>query len=191
MPQPTRDLFDDVPRTSGRVGAHRAEAPGMNGWIVLLWSFVAALVLIVIGIFVALVMMGRITLFPAAEETIAPSPEPTGVVDTTYSVFILNATAEEGLDVQMRDQLINAQWPADGISYSPAGQQDFAETTVYYVSEADELAADGLADLIGGAHVEQSDFYAGLGDPEQKQLVIVIGLDRSSAQPAPEETPAE
>lgn len=163
----------------------------MNGWIVLLWSFVTALVLIVVGIFVALLMMGRITLFPAAEETIAPTPEPTGVVDTTYSVLVLNATPEEGLDAQLRETLINAQWPADLISYGAAGQQDFAETTVYYVSEADELAAIGLADLVGGAHVEQSDFYADPNNPEQKQLVVVIGLDRSSVEPESAETPAE
>ena len=163
----------------------------MNGWVVLLWSFVAALVLIVAGIFVALVMMGRITLFPAAEEEIVPTPEPTGVVDTSYSVLVLNATTTEGLDAQMRETLINAQWPDDLISYSDAGSQDFAETTVYYVAEADELAAIGLADLIGGASVEQSDFYADPGDPEQKQLVIVIGADRVDAEPAPEETPAE
>ena len=126
-----------------------------------------------------------------AEETIVPKPEATGVVDTTYSVMILNATPEQGLDDQVRETLINAQWPDDLISYAPAGQQDFAETTVYYVSEADELAAIGLADLIGGANIEQSDFYANASDPEQKQLVIVIGLDRSSAQPEPTETPAE
>ncbi len=163
----------------------------MNGWVVLLWSFVAALVLIVIGIFVSLVMMERIVLFPSGEETVQPTPEPTGVVDTSYSVLILNATSEEGLDSQLRETLINAQWPDDQISYGDAGQQDFAETTVYYVSEADELAAVGLADLIGGAHVEQDDFYADPNDPEQKQLVVVIGLDRSDAASEPEETPAE
>ncbi|GAA1546782.1 hypothetical protein HD600_000492 [Microbacterium ginsengiterrae] len=191
MPQPVRDRFDDVPRTSGRVGAHRAEAPGMNGWIVLLWSFVAALVLIVAGIFVALLMMGRITLFPAAEDAVVPTPEPTGVVDTTYSVLILNATPEEGLDVQLRESLINAQWPDDLITYGAAGQQDFPDTTVYYVSEADELAAIGLAGLIGGAQVEQSDFYADPNNPDQRQLVVVIGLDRSTTAPDAEETPAE
>jgi hypothetical protein len=163
----------------------------MNGWLVLLWAFVSALVLIVAGIFVALLMMGRITLFPASEATVEPTPEATGVVDMSYSVWILNATPEEGLDVQMRETLINAQWPNALISYGAASQQDFAETTVYYDAADAELAAIGLADLIGGAHVEQSDVYADPSNPEQKQLVIVIGLDRSSIQPEPAETPAE
>ncbi|WP_228479908.1 LytR C-terminal domain-containing protein [Microbacterium abyssi] len=184
MPQPVRDRFDDIRHTSGRVGAHRAEQPGMNGWVVLLWSFVAALVLIVVGIFVALVMMGRITLFPAAEEVITPAPVQTGVVDTSYSVLVLNATPEEGLDVQLRDTLINAQWPAELINYGDAGSQNFADTTVYYVSDADQDAALGLANLIGGAQVEQSDFYADPNAPEQKQLVVIIGLDRVTAAPA-------
>lgn len=163
----------------------------MNGLIVLLWSVVAALVLIVAGIFVALVMMGRITLFPVAEDSVAPLPEETGVVDTTYSILILNATAEEGLEEQVRETLINEQWPDELISYGPAGQQDFAETTVYYVGDDEREAALGLADLIGGALVDQSDIYADPDDPEQKQLVVVIGLDRSSAQPESTQTPAE
>ncbi|MGM7699667.1 LytR C-terminal domain-containing protein [Microbacterium sp. A84] len=191
MPQLVKDRFDDVPRSSGRVGAHRAEAPGMNGWVVLLWSFVAALVIIVVGIFVALMLMGRITLFPGANSTGAPAPEVAGVVDTSYSVLVLNATPESGLDVQLRDTLLNNGWPADSVSYGEAGQQDFAETTVYYVAEADQLAAIGLADVIGGAQVSESDFYADPNDPEQKQLVVVIGLDRSSVEPESVETPAE
>ena len=51
----------------------------MNGWVVLLWSFVAALVLIIAGIFGSLVVMGRITLFPGVGPTSAPTPEETGV----------------------------------------------------------------------------------------------------------------
>lgn len=163
----------------------------MNGWIVLLWSFVAALILIVVGIFVALVLMGRIELFPAAEPTIAPTPEVTGVVDTSYSVRVMNTTAEENLAVQMRDAIINSGWPAESVIYGDADSQDFADTTVYYVAEADELAAIGLADVIGGAEVVQDDFYADPNDPEQKLLVAVIGADRSTVAPDPAETPAE
>lgn len=191
MPQPIKDRFDDVSRSSGRVGAHRAEAPGMNGWVVLLWSLVAALVIIIVGIFVSLMLMGRISLFPDADPSGPSAPEAQGVVDTTYSVLVLNATPEEDLEVQLRDTLMNNGWLGDSVSYGPAGKQDFAETTVYYVDAADELAAIGLADVIGGAHVEQSDFYADPNDPEQKQLVVVIGLDRSSAAPEPAQTPAE
>lgn len=163
----------------------------MNGWVVLLWSFVAALVLIIAGIFGSLIVMGRISLFPEAVPTAAPTPEETGVVDTAYSVMILNATPDEGLEAQMRDVLVNNGWPADTVYATDSTRQDFSTTTVYYVADDDELAAIGLARLIGGAEVEQSDFYAGLNETDQKQLAVVIGLDRSSSAPATtDETPA-
>ncbi|MCT1479321.1 LytR C-terminal domain-containing protein [Microbacterium sp. p3-SID336] len=163
----------------------------MNGWVVLLWSFVAALVLIIAGIFGSLVVMGRIELFPAAAPSAAPTPEETGVVDPTYSVMILNATPDEGLDDQMRDTLINTGWPAGIVFASDSASDDFATTTVYYVNDEDELAAIGLAGVIGGAEVRQDDFYADLNDTGGKQLTVVIGLDRSASAPeTPEDTPA-
>ncbi|MDQ0649129.1 hypothetical protein QFZ53_003325 [Microbacterium natoriense] len=163
----------------------------MNGWVVLLWSFVAALVLIIGGIFGSLVVMGRISLFPEAVPSSTPTPIETGVVDTSYSVVILNATTDEGLDTQMRDTLINSGWPAGIVFASDSTSQDFSTTTVYYVDAADELAAIGLANLLGGAEVEQSDFYADQNTTDQKQMTVVIGLDRvSSAPAAPEDTPA-
>lgn len=159
----------------------------MNGWVVLLWSFVAALVLIIAGIFGSLVVMGRISLFPEAAPSIVPTPEETGVIDPAYSVMILNATPDEGLDAQMSDAIVNAGWAADTVFASDSESQDFATTTVYYVAPEDELAAIGLAGVIGGAEVRQSDFYAELNDTGAKQLTIVIGLDRSTSAP---ETPA-
>ncbi len=163
----------------------------MNGWIVLLWSFVAALVLIIAGIFGSLVVMGRITLFPEAAPSATPAPVETGVIDTTYSVMILNASPDDGLDDQMRDVLINNGWAADIVFATDSASQDFATTTVYYVAAEDELAAIGLANLVGGAEVEQSDFYADLNDTEQKQLTVVIGVDRTADAPStPEQTPA-
>ncbi|MBP3976052.1 LytR C-terminal domain-containing protein [Microbacterium sp. BLY] len=159
----------------------------MNGWVVLLWSFVAALVLIIVGIFGALTVMGRIDLFPEAAPSAAPTPEQTGVIDTSYSVLILNASPDDGLDDQMRDTLINEGWPAASVLASDSESDDFATTTVYYVSAEDEEAATGLAGIIGGAQVQQSDYYAGQTEDGQKQLTVVIGVDRTAAAP---ETPA-
>lgn len=163
----------------------------MNGWVVLLWSFVAALVLIIAGIFGSLVVMGRVSLFPEAVPTSVPTPEETGVIDTAFSVMILNATPDDGLDDQMRDVLINNGWAGETVYASDSASADFATTTVYYVEDDDELAALGLAGLIGGADVQQSDFYAQLNETESEQLVVVIGLDRTDAAPeTPAETPA-
>lgn len=163
----------------------------MNGWIVLLWSFVAALILIIAGIFGSLVVMDRISLFPDAGPSAAPTPVETGVVDTSISVMILNGTPDEGLDTQMRDTLINNGWAAGSVFAGDSSSQDFAETTVFYVDEADELAAIGLANLLGGAGVQQSDYYSGQTEEGQKQFTVVIGLDRSTSVPqTPTEEPA-
>ncbi|GAA1138911.1 hypothetical protein GCM10009651_23650 [Microbacterium natoriense] len=105
--------------------------------------------------------------------------------------MILNATPEEGLEAQIRAKLIDSGWTADKVSATESASKDFATTTVYYVDDADELAAIGLANLIGGADVQKSDFYASMNETGGKQLTVVIGLDRSSSAPATtEETPA-
>ncbi|MFS2280065.1 LytR C-terminal domain-containing protein [Microbacterium sp. OR21] len=186
-----RDRFDDVPRATGRVGAHRAEQPGMNGLVVLLWSAAVALVLIVCGIFVSLVMMDRISLFAGDD----PTPVQTGAgvvaeLDTSYRVLILNATPEEGLVAEVREKLLAEGWATGDVFGSDGSSQEFSKTTVFYVADADEGAALGLADLLGGAEVEQSDFYAALNDTDEPQLTVVIGLDRVAGNAPATETPA-
>ncbi|REJ06010.1 LytR family transcriptional regulator [Microbacterium bovistercoris] len=162
----------------------------MNGWVVLLWSAAAVLVLVVVGIFGSLLAMGRISFGgdapPTAAATVAP--EETGVVDTSYAVLILNATPDDSLEDSMRDQLIKAGWSGDQITSSDASSTDFPTTTVYYVDAADEAAAIGLAGAIGGAEVQQSDVYKDYNESGGKQLAVVIGTDRSASAP---ETPAE
>lgn len=190
MPRADRDRFDDVPRSHGRVGAHRAENPGMNGWYVLLWAAVATIVLGGLGIFGAMIQMGKITFGEDPVPTVAqPSATPTGVVDTTYAVLVLNATATNGLAAGIRDQIVNAGWPADTVVASDADAQNFPQTTVYYATPDDKLAAMGLANVIGGAKTVQSDAYGNDAVAGQKQLTVVLGLDRAgtAVPPASEE----
>jgi len=191
-----RDRFDDLPEDVGRVGAHRAEQPHMRGGVVFFWAALATVILIAVGIFAMFVVSGRIVLFPE------PAPEPTPtvtvdpVVDTSYSVLILNATPETGLATQLKDQLIAAGWAPDTVLAGQAGTDDFPETTVYYATDADYAAALGLANVIGGAAVAQSTIYQPTDDPATetdegatRQLAIVIGLDRTAAGvPTPEPT---
>lgn len=189
MPKTTfpRDRFDDLP-DADRVGAHRAENPRMRGWVVLLWAALATIVLIALGIFGTLLASGRIELFPEATPTVAPAPEVTPVVDTSYQVVILNATPEQGLATQLKDVVVGAGWADSLVLPSDASAEDFPETTVYYLNPEDEAAAAGLADVIGGANIEQSEVYQP-ADPATKQLTIVIGLDRTAAGQTPAATP--
>lgn len=182
-----RDRFDDVPETD-RVGAHRAENPRMRGWVVLLWAALATIVLIVIGIFGTLIASGRIELAPAPTQTVTPAPEVAPEVDTTYDVMILNATPEEGLATQLRDVVVAAGWADEKVTAGEAGSQDFPTTTVFYVDPADEAAAAGLAEVIGGAAIEESPAYPPTS-PDAPQLTVVIGLDRTAAGQSPAPTP--
>jgi hypothetical protein len=183
-----KDRFDDLPVTSGRVGAHRAENPRMRGWVVFAWAVVATIVLVVVGIFGSLIVSGRIVLFPEPVPTAAPTPEVTPVLDTSYTVVVLNATGQSGLASTIKDQLVGAGWSADSVFASQAGA-DFAETTVYYPIETDEAAALGLADLVGGARVELNTQYLQGADPATAhQLTLVIGQDYLVG-PTPTATP--
>ena len=182
-----RDRFDDVPETD-RVGAHRAENPRMRGWVVLLWAALATVVLIAIGIFGTLIASGRIDLAPTPTPTVAPAPEVTPVVDVNYDVMILNATPEDGLATQMKDVVVAAGWADAKVTAGEAGSQDFPTTTVFYVNDADEAAAAGLAQVIGGAEIEQSEAYPSTS-PDVPQLTVVIGLDRTAAGQTPAPTP--
>jgi hypothetical protein len=183
-----RDRFDDLEET-GRVGAHRAENPRMRGWVVLLWAAIATVVLVVIGIFGTLLASGRIELFPTPSPTAsAPAVTIKPVIDTSYEVLILNATPQDGLATQMKDAVVAAGWNADNVLASEAGSNDFPTTTVYYLNPQDQAAALGLAGVIGGAKVEQSDTYQP-SDPKKPQLTVVIGLDRTAAGSSPSPTP--
>lgn len=159
----------------------------MRRGIVLLWSALATIALIAIGIFGTLLVSGRIELFPTPAPTSTPAPVVTPVIDTSYSVLILNATPEPGLATQLKDVVVQAGWVADTVTAGEAGSDDFAATTIYYLSAADEAAAAGLAGVIGGAEIEQSEVYQP-ADATGKQLTIVIGLDRTATPPSPSPT---
>lgn len=181
MPTPRhpRDRFDSLPDDTGRVGAHRAENPHMSGWLVFTWAALATVVLVGAGIFGTLVASGRISLGPSPTPTIVAAPQASPVVDTAYTVLVLNATGHQGLAASVKGQVVAAGWKSDAVQAGDAGTTGFAKTTVYYSLPADEGPARGLAQAIGGAEVAQSDTYQPTGDPEAQQLTIVVGMDRA------------
>ncbi|MGB4778442.1 LytR C-terminal domain-containing protein [Microbacterium sp.] len=183
---PRPDRFDDLPEDlrngSVRIGAHRAENPRVRGGLVLLWSTLATIALIAVGIFGTLIVTGRVTLFPTPSATPSAVQTAEPVLDTGFPVTVLNATPQSGLASALADQIIAAGWSADDVTAGEAGSHDFATTTVFYSDSADEGPARGLAQAIDGAAVELSDAYAALSsDPSVRQLVVVIGLDRTDS----------
>ncbi|WP_295014135.1 LytR C-terminal domain-containing protein [uncultured Microbacterium sp.] len=192
MPDSARDRFDEIPHSQGRVGAHRAENPGMHGWFVLLWALIATVVLVGVGIFGAMIAMDKISFGP---DPVVPSrtPTPTATtpaLDTTFAVFVLNGTTADGLAASTRDKIVNAGFPAAAVATADASQQDFPVTTVYYVNAADKAGAEALAALLGATKVAQSDAYSNDVVPDQKQLTVVLGADQAANAPAPPQTPS-
>lgn len=184
MPRQTfpRDRFDDQPRVAGRVGAHRAENPRLRAGIVLLWAVAATIVLVAVGIFGSLLASGRVTLFPAATPTAEPTVQIEPVVDTSYTVLVLNATDEEGLASRMKDTLLTYGWNEPDVTASGAGGT-FELTTVYYASEDAYPAALGLADIVGATEVQFDPDYP-LPGTSPTQLTVVLGTGQI-ATPTP------
>nr|WP_277816582.1 MULTISPECIES: LytR C-terminal domain-containing protein [Microbacterium] len=134
---------------------------------------------------------GRFSPGAEAPVPVPDAPAVEAVVDTSYSVLVLNATPEDGLAGAMSDTIIAAGWSADDIIAGEAGSDDFPTTTVYFPTVDDEGAARGLAEVIGGAEVALNDSYQPADDPDTadvdesqaRQLVVVIGLDRMTPTP--------
>lgn len=157
-----------------------------------LWAALTTVVLIIVGIFGVLVASGRISL--GSEPAPTPTVEETtpAVIDTSYSVVVLNGTADEGLAGNLRDRIVELGWPGDAVQTGDSDTTDFETTTVYYRGPGDQQAAQGLADAIGGAQIAEDDFLQPTDDPNtpddesaEKRLVVVIGLDRAAGQPTP------
>lgn len=193
-----RDRFDDLPDDISRVGVHRAEQPRMRAGVVFFVAALATVVLTAGGIFGMMIISGRIVLFPEPEPVPTPTATVDPVVDTSFTVLVLNATPESGLATRLKDQVVAAGWAPDNVLAGQAGSQDFPETTIYYPTAADYAAALGLAEVIGGARVAESTSYLPIDDPSTeadesavRQLTIVIGLDRTANYtPSPTATPA-
>lgn len=187
-----RDQFDALPPDLRRVGAHRAENPRIRALPVLLWSLAAVIVLTAVGVFLSMIGSGRVVLFPPPTPTPTPQAVVAPVIDTSYSVLVLNATGQRGSATTVKDLLVAAGWPPESVLPSQAGSE-FPTTTVYYPLPEDEAAALGVADIIGGGTLQQSAAYLPVDDPGTievdesavKQLTVVLGRDR-----APDATPA-
>ncbi len=167
----------------------------MRGGVVFAWSAVATLILVGLGVFGTLIATGRITMFPVVTQSATAAPPATPVVDTSYAVYVINATSQSGLAGSVASQVIAAGWDSEMVFPTESESPDFEKTTVYYATAADEGAARGLADTIGGAEVVLNAKYQPVDDPATeadesavKQLVIVIGLDRTTAG-SPTSTP--
>lgn len=192
MPQYPRDRFDDVPRDSGRVGAHRAVPRAGGGWRAFAWAALATGVLVAAGV-AWLAVANQSFQFtnplssassapaedPAASEddtqepeataeTVAPVTDPSQVDPDVTTITVLNGTDTAGLAARAADALADAGWTVG----SQGNASDGAPTSIVYWSAAeDEGVALGLAQELGIGTVQQSSAFPGAA------VTVVLGDD--------------
>jgi hypothetical protein len=164
---------------------------------VLAWAALATVLLVGAGIgYLAIIdnnnqftdALGGAGSSTAATEAPTPTPTVAPVTDGTKSVTVLNGTEIAGLATRVGDAAVASGWNVG--SRANASTTDFATTTVYYADAANEGAALGLAQLLGGVPTELNASFPGA------DLTVVLGTDYAgpgltdAAAPA-EEAPAE
>ncbi|THG29842.1 LytR C-terminal domain-containing protein [Naasia lichenicola] len=180
MPAFPSDRFDIHPASVGRVGAHRGAQPKNRGFVTFAWAALATGILVGLGVVWILVINDRVSFDSpfggtgtgtvAESTTAAPTVAPT--IDPSASIIILNGTETDGLAGQVGNTLSAAGWTvgSTGTNATP----DVTTTTIYYDNPAQEGAAKGLSEALGGAPIELSQaFYVeGLN-----RIGILIGAD--------------
>ena len=187
------DRFDRPPADLQRVGAHRAPGRRGRGWIVFAWSALATGVLVGLGVLGMFVINDRVsfdgvlssdnadsgstgTPAPAASDTPAPVVPPEPTIDPAVNVVILNGTDVTGLAGTAGDALVAEGWTVG--SRSNADATDVATSTVYYTDAAQEGAALGLAQSLGGVAIALSDQFKVEGD---NRMTVVLGADYAAS----------
>ena len=186
-----KDQFDDLPRDSARVGAHRGTRRRGRGWIAFAWAALATGVLVVGGLWGMERFFGidnGITIFATpAPPTPTPTPVPTAEPITDPSIIdpalglrisVLNASGTGGVQNTVGDQLGALGWPI-GSRVNAAEVEE--RTMVYYNDPTLEGYARGLVVALGIGDVQLVDPATFPGQP----LVVAVGSDFAGA-PAPE-----
>lgn len=173
---PVRDRFDDVPETSGRVGAHRGRRPRGRGWIVVAWAALAAGILTGAGVLALAPSFPKSASIPAATgggtaaKVAAPVTDPKQVDQSlNLQITVLNASPDANADTTVGDRLAADGWPINGTA--DASVRNAKSTVVYYSSNRLEGVARGLVKILGTGQVQLSDAFPGA------PVTVVLGSD--------------
>jgi len=105
--------------------------------------------------------------------TTAPAPEDVqGELDPEATVAVLNGTATPNLQAGVDEVITENGWGSIVFS-DAAASRDVEISAVFFSDPADEAAARGLAQQLGGVSTYQSDAYADYG----ARLVVLLGAD--------------
>ena len=168
------DRFDELPRT-GRIGAHRVHAQLRFTWQYVIAGLIGVALLTTAGIVGVNLAnsAGKLPEFGDQPKATAASPKTKPQLDPAASIVLLDGTADSG-DLALRlDSIVGAEkWGV--IAYSgPAATADVEISAVFYESDADEAAALGLAEKLGGLSAYKTSDYSAYG----ARLVVLLGSD--------------
>lgn len=168
-----RDRFDDASNDS-RVGAHRVTAQPRVTWHFVLGGLIGAALLTSIGIVGVTIAgsSGKLPILPSSQ--VAPPAEKVRPeLNPEASVAVLDGTPAEGTVAQsVATSITDEQWGTIVLA-GPSSTTDVEISAVFYADAADEPAALGLAEKLGGVSTYMTAEYA----DGEAQLVVLIGAD--------------
>lgn len=165
------DRFDHVEST-GRVGAHRVTSRPRFFWQFLIAGLLGFALLTAAGIFWVR-SVGSITELPLAQESEVVEPKAVeGKLDPDATVVVFDGTEAQTVGSVVDQTIIEKKW-GQVVFSTPAAEHDIAKSTVYYAEDADESAARGLAEKLGGLPIEQTSEFSDY----EARLFLVIGAD--------------
>ena len=180
------DRFDRLPAT-GRVGAHRVTARPRYVWQFVVAGALAVVLLVTIGIVSIHSFFGSDTSLNVGGGT-AVEPSVKAQIDPEATIAIFNANEDRSLATNLANTIAAEGW----------GQVQFTEnvtdipiSAVFYRDPADEAAALGLAEKLGGVSIYVTEDYA----EYDSRLIVLLGPDYAGPglggpaveEPVPEE----
>lgn len=179
------DRFDRIPR-SGRVGAHRVTPRPRRVWQYVLASVLGFLLLTTLGV-IGVHSIGSSVLpigpSPGTNEG-SVAPKTTAELDPEATVAVLDGTPNPDLGVRVDEAITREGW-GQVVFAGKAITADVAISAIFYRDPADEAAALGLAEQLGGASVYPTEDYAEYG----ARLIVLLGADYGGPGLEPEVTP--
>lgn len=168
---PPVDRFDSLPKR-GRVGAHRIVGRARTAWRWVLATVLTIAILVTVGIF-WVNSLGSSSARPAPTTSNgAQGDRVEPLLDPTATIAVLNGSPTPTLASGV-DEAITANGWGQIVFAGFAAATDVQISAVFYADPADEAAAEGLAQKLGGMSTYQSNDYDGLG----VRLVVLLGSD--------------
>ena len=167
------DRFDRVPH-SGRVGAHRVTVRPRYFWQYLIGALLGFALLTTIGIVAvqSIGSSGDLPIVGSPEATAAPEAKVAAKLDPDATVAILNGSSTKNLAAALDSIIAEEEWGKILFSGS-AETTDVKISAVFFMDPADEAAAKGLAEKLGGISTYATQDYASY----EARLVVLLGAD--------------